>query len=140
WGTFIVGKCIDLGRILWKCLKAQRKDKEQEIKNRKVNSISIVDVRDDYKQNGNKAKYRGYKIRWHVEFFKLESSLIYSQMYLKSNKIIVYTKVTVENYPELKNEKKGEKYIITGIVDKMEKDTVYLEKLIELKKETFFVI
>ncbi len=131
---------VNLFMSLYRSQKEHKKKGEQKIRDREVNLISPQNVCEECKRTGNKVKYRGYKIRWYVAFFKLESSLIYSQLFLKNDKTIIRTRISLEKYPGLKNEEYGEKYIVEGIIDKVEKNTVYLEQLIELKRDSFFVI
>ncbi|SFG03810.1 hypothetical protein SAMN04488033_12241 [Salegentibacter agarivorans] len=130
-----IGELRDL--ISW---IGSRKKKEQKIANRKVSSISAPKVYNDFQLYPNKHKYRDYKVKWHCDFMKLDSSLVFNQVHLNSSGVNIHSKVSLDNYPELKNEKEGKKYIITGIIEKTEKDGIYLSKLIELKEDTFFII
>lgn len=119
--------------------KDSRKKKERRIRKRKVSSLSAQKIFNDFKNQPKKHKYKGYKVYWHCEFVKLETSSIINQIYLKCDGINIRTKVSLNDYPELRNENKGEKYNITGIIEKIEKDGIYLNKLIKLEKDTFFV-
>lgn len=78
-------------------------------------------------------------MKWYCEFVKLENFLTYTQIHLKSSGVNIHSKVSLSDYPELINEKKGEKYIITGIIEKTENNGIYLGKLMELEEDTFFV-
>ena len=130
-----IGELRDL--ISW--IGSQKK-KEQKIAQRKVSSLTAKKAYDDFKSYPNKHKYREYKIKWHCLFTKLESSLTFTQIHLRCNGVNILSKVSLNDYPELKNAKEGKKYVITGIIDKTEKSGIYLSTLIELEEDTFFVL
>ena len=115
------------------------KKKERQIRKRKVSSLTAQKAYNDFKSYPNKHKYRNYKVKWYCEFVKLENSFTYTQIHLKSSGVNIRSKVSLSDYPELINEKKGEKYIITGIIEKTENNGIYLGKLMELEEDTFFV-
>jgi hypothetical protein len=138
--SVILKICTSLFSWFSDMFKENRKRKEQQIAKRKVSSLKPQEVYTDFKSHPNQHKYRGYKVKWYCEFGKLETSLIYTQIHLKCNEVNVLSKISLNEYPELKNAKEGKKYVITGIIDRTEKSGIYLSTLIKLEKDTFFVI
>ena len=122
-----------------KYYKDNTKYEKQKLIDKSIHSVSPEQIINELKSNGNKVKYEGYKVKWHVVFDKFETSIFGGgELFLKIGDVILRTKATLNEYPQLKNEEKDKKYIITGLILKVEKKIIYL-KLIELEIDNFFV-
>lgn len=89
-----------------------------------------------------KSSYKGVKVKWHVSFYAIAETYqmgrVVKVMSLYERLLYVNFKTDLKKFPIIKSAKEGDKYIVTGLVDKVKGEKVYL-KLIDIEKNKFFV-
>lgn len=125
--------------------------KEKKLKEMPVEAVSYHDVLNEYnnapplQRKEFKSSYKGVKVKWHIGFWrfgdkdKMGRSIGLMCFYDRSKLQYVYFKVDLKKFPIIQSVKEGDKYVVTGLVEKVESPTVYL-KLIDIKKDNFFVV
>ncbi|MBW8241477.1 hypothetical protein K1F50_01605 [Muricauda oceani] len=135
--------------LVWKFAHYLQDRKEKKLKEMPVEDVSFDKILEEYnnvtplQKKKFKSSYKGVKVKWHVSFYAIAETYqmgrVVKVMSFYERFLFVNFKTDLKKFPIIKSAKEGDKYIVTGLVDKVKGEKVYL-KLIEIEKNKFFVI
>lgn len=136
---------------IWRFAHYLKDRKEKKLKEMPVEGVSYDDIFNEYRnatplQRKNfKSSYEALKVEWHISFWDVAETfrmgrVVEVKSFYNGKKLqYVNFKAELKKFPLLKSAKYEDKFIATGLIKNIEGKTVTL-KLIEIKKDNFFVI
>ena len=124
--------------------------REKKLKEMITDDVGYSTVLDEYekstpyKRKKFKSSYKGLKINWHFEYNALADTYRMGRIGKvmgsteKGKPHYVFFKADLNKFPIIKSAKSGDKFYVTGIINKVRGNSVYL-KLIDIEKNNFAI-
>jgi len=147
--TALVISLVGCVILVWKFIHYIRDRKEKRLKDMPVEDVSYNKVMNEYNEatplqrKNFMSKYKGIKVKWHVEYYAITDTFkrgrVVMLMCFSEGRKYPYInfKTDLKKFPFIGGSCDGDKLIVTGLVDKVKGNMIYL-KLIEVEKNKLF--